>query len=360
MDQRRAQYRLPEFKVRRLSDAKLVKKFIVAFCFFALFLLARPKTACARDVPPDNETNKLDLHAYEAELARDSTLIERIKNQPREISRFRSSLPAAWTVRRDGADFRVSTESFDSALADLQTRPKNADSLARDIEFRLETMRQMAIEMEKPSAGVSESAARADLNKVFQQREFEGLKGPSALELLEERIGLWIAKRIDWLLKRLHISAKTGNFLAWSVIALALLAIGYWVFRMMSRGARITEMPASGYSAPSDARMWVRDALAAAERGEYREAIHCAYWAAIARLEDLKLLARDRSRTPRESLRLLDSYPNQQSLLRDLTGHFELIWYGDRPASLSDWSGAKAQLEEFGCLTASTAPTANS
>ena len=360
MDLRRAQYRLPEFKVRRPTDAKLAREFSVALCFFALFLLAGAKTACARDAQPDNEAKKLDLHAYEVELARDSTLIEQIKNQPAEISRFRSSLPSVWTVRGDGIEFSVSTEPLDSALADLQMRPKNEDSLARDIEFRLETMRQMAIEMEKPSAGVSEPAARADLSKVFQQKEFEGLKGPSELELLEGRIGLWIAKLIDRLLKRLHISAKTGNFLAWSVIALALLAIGYWVFRIMSRGARIIEMPASGPCGPSDARMWVRDALAAAERGEYREAIHCAYWAAIARLEDLKLLARDRSRTPRESLRLLDSYPNQKRLLRDLTGHFELIWYGDRPASLSDWNGAKAQLEEFGCLAASTAPTASS
>ena len=165
--------------------------------------------------------------------------------------------------------------------------------------------------------------------------------------LVEARIGVWIAKLIDRLLKRLHISAKTGNLLAWIVIVLALLSIGYWVFRMLSRSARITEIPASGPSVPSDARAWVRDALAAAEGGEYREAVHCAYWAAIARLEDLRMLTRDRSRTPRESLRLLDSHPNQQTLLRDLTGHFELIWYGDRPASLSDWSGAKAQLEKF-------------
>jgi len=345
--------------VRRPTNAKLLNKFSVAFCFFVLLLPAGPTTR-ARELQPDNETIKLDLHDYEAELARDSKLIERIKNQPAEISRFRSSLPSVWTVRGDGRDFRISTESLDSALADLQTHPKNADSLARDIEFRLETMRQLAIEMEQPSADVSESGARADLNRIFQQKEFEGLKGRSELQLLEARIGLWIAKLIDRLLKRLHISAKTGNFLAWIVIALALLAIGYWVFRMLSRGARISEIPASGPSVPSDARAWVRGALAAAERGEYREAVHCAYWAAIARLEDLRMLARDRSRTPRESLRLLDSHPHQQTLLRDLTGHFELIWYGDRPASLADWSGVKAQLEKFGCLAASTAPTASS
>ncbi|MGH9728348.1 MAG: DUF4129 domain-containing protein [Candidatus Acidiferrales bacterium] len=346
--------------MRRLAYAKRTPKLTTAFCLFALLFLAGSQQARATDAQPDNQTPALDLHSYEAELERDSKLIDRIKNQPSEISRFRSSLPAAWTVRANGTNFHVSTESLDSALADLQTRPKDAGTIARDIEFRLETMRQSAIELEKPRAAASESTARADLNRVFQGREFEGLKGPSQWQLLEARIGNWIARQIARLLARLHISAKTGNLLAWSVIALALLALGYWAFRTLSRGARMAEMPAFAPPAPSDARMWVRDALAAAERGEYREAVHCAYWAAIARLEDLKLLARDRSRTPRESLRLLDSHPNQQSSLRDLTGHFELIWYGDRPASPEDWSGAKAHLEKFGCLTASTAPTANS
>ncbi|HKV28454.1 MAG TPA: DUF4129 domain-containing protein [Candidatus Acidoferrales bacterium] len=345
---------------RPTDDAKPLRTFITALYLLALFLSAGAPQAHARDAQSRNETPALDLHSYEAELQRDSRLIERIKNQPAEISSFRSSLPSVWVVRANGTEFRVSTDSLDSALADLQTRPKNAGTIARDIEFRLETMRQSAIELEKRTDDVSESAARADLNKVFRQKEFEGLKGPGAWQLLEERIGLWIARQIDRLLRRLHISAKTGNFLAWSVIALALLAIGYWAFRTLSRDARMTEMPAFAPAAPSDARAWVRDALAAAEKGEYREAVHCAYWAAIARLEDLKLLARDRSRTPRESLRLLDSYPNQQTVLRDLTGHFELIWYGDRPASPADWSGAKTHLEKFGCLTASTAPTANS
>jgi len=325
-----------------------------------LFFLAGSPLLRAHNAQPENETTKLDLKAYEAELERDSSLIERIKNQPPEISRFRKSLPRDWTVDTRDTEFRVPTEWLDSALADLQTRPKNASTLVRDIEFRLTEMGQSAAELERPSGEAPMSLARAHLNKVFQRREFEGLKGPSALQLWEARIARWIDRQLVRLFQKLHVSAKTGDLFAWSVILLAFLAIAYWVFRKLSRHARMNEMPSFHPSAPSDARVWVRDALAAAEHGEYREAVHCAYWAAIARLEDLKLLARDRSRTPRESLRLLDSHPNEQSTLRDLTGHFELIWYGDRPASSSDWSGARAQLEKFGCLTASTATTANS
>jgi hypothetical protein len=114
-------------------------------------------------------------------------------------------------------------------------------------------------------------------------------------------------------------------------------------------------------AAPSDdPRQWARDALAAADRGDYREAVHCAYWAAVVHLETLGVLKRDRARTPRESLRSLDPHPNEQDLLREFTRRFELIWYGYRPASANDWSEARSHLEKMGCLTPSTPATANS
>ena len=84
-----------------------------------------------------------------------------------------------------------------------------------------------------------------------------------------------------------------------------------------------------------------------------------AYWAAVARLEDLRLLARDRARTPRESLRLLERNPKEQGFLRAITGRFELIWYGYHPATAEDWSLAKEQLEKMGCPSL-TAPTGQS
>ena len=100
--------------------------------------------------------------------------------------------------------------------------------------------------------------------------------------------------------------------------------------------------------------------LAAAELGDYREAVHCAYWATIVHLEGLGLLKRDHARTPRESLRLLEPHPKERQLLGDFTHNFELIWYGYRPASPEDWTNARTHLEKMGCLTRSTPATANS
>jgi hypothetical protein len=301
----------------------------------------------------------LDLHTYESELHRYSILVEQAKNHPSEIAQLRSQLPSAWIVKSDGAEFHVSSEPVETALADMQAHPDNAGQLARNIEFRLAEMRQSAVDLESKSTAAPIANARADLNELFRRREFSGMKGPTQFQLMEERIANWIANMVGRLLSRLHISAKTGNFMAWMLIALAFGGICFWIYRTLSRRSATDELPSTTAVAPSDSREWVNDAFAAAERGDYRDAVHCAYWASIARLEDLKLLRRDRSRTPRESLRLLDSRKSMHSSLQKLTGRFELIWYGDRPASQTDWSEAKILLEEFGCLAGSTAPIAN-
>ena len=180
------------------------------------------------------------------------------------------------------------------------------------------------------------------------------------MEILRARITRWIAEKIYRLLSRLHLGAAAGNAIAWGVVGLAFLVFCYWVWQSLSGVTRVPLAPSVDPLDSIDSRMWAKDALAAAERGDYREAVHCAYWAAVVHLESLGVLKSDRARTPRESLRLLDPHPTQQSLLRDFTHRFELIWYGYRPASANDWSEARSHLEKMGCLTPSTAATANS
>jgi hypothetical protein len=56
----------------------------------------------------------------------------------------------------------------------------------------------------------------------------------------------------------------------------------------------------------------------------------------------------------------MEHHPRERGFLQVVTHSFELIWYGYRPASQSDWAVAKEQLEKMGCLQASIAPTAQS
>ena len=263
-------------------------------------------------------------------------------------------------MRSGGANVSVSTEWLRSDLREIERHPDKALALTQKIDRQLSAMRQAAVDLEKPRGEESTDAARNDLGKIFQRKEFRGLSGPSSTELALARMSRWLAGKIVGLLSRLHIGQASGNILAWSTIALAFFALCYMVWKWLSRISRTPEADTDAPVLPADAREWMREALGAAERGDYREAIHCAYWAAVSRLEDLRLLTRDRARTPRESLRLLTTHPTEQKLLGELTRHFELIWYGYRPASAADWSGAREHLEKIGCLNPSTAATASS
>ncbi len=86
-------------------------------------------------------------------------------------------------------------------------------------------------------------------------------------------------------------------------------------------------------------------------------AIHCAYWAGIARLQDLGALAPDRAKTPREYLRALtksklilpETIATRHQALSLLTSRLEKIWYGYQIATEADFRDSLTQLETLGC-----------
>jgi hypothetical protein len=218
----------------------------------------------------------------------------------------------------------------------------------------------VAAGLESGSSPANFSAARTQLDKILSAREFGAAQGPSQWDLWKARIARWINEQVYKLLQRLHLGAKGGNALAWVIVGIAFVALCYWVWRTLYTPKGKLEVSVEGLPPSDDPRQWARDALAAADRGDFREAVHCAYWAAVVHLESRGVLKRDRARTPRESLRLLDPHPTEQNLLREFTRHFELIWYGYRPATATEWSEARSHLEKMGCLTPSTPATANS
>jgi hypothetical protein len=297
---------------------------------------------------------KVDLVGYKAELDRCLAALRQGDN----LAQLRESLPRNWMVQTEQSETTVSTDWLTYDL--LQGERDTSKSKLRKISSRLAAMRKAAAEFEPGPSQPSEKSARADLDKILQRREFASSGGPSQAELLEARISRWIGERLVRLLSLLHVGRTTGNVVTWGIVGLAFALLCYWASQNLFRRSR-AQMPAVQQSnAKEESRQWAQEALAAAERGDYREAVHCSYWATIVHLEALGILKRDRARTPRESLRLLEPHPKERQLLGDFTRHFELIWYGYRPALRDDWTNARSHLEKMGCLATSTPATANS
>jgi Domain of unknown function (DUF4129) len=323
-------------------------------CWIALLAATSRSAQPATTEPP--ATRELDVPAYAAELNRCADALK----HPEQIHQLRESLPRVWTVRVDDQRVEVSTAWLASDAKSLEDDPSKSALLLPQIESRLSAMRTSAAALERGSQPPNFDTARTQMDRILREREFGAAQGPSPWELLRARIARWIGENIFKLLSRLHLGAKPGNALAWGILGVAFLALCYWIWKAVSAPNRRRETPVDVANSSDDPRQWAPDALAAADCGDYREAVHCAYWAAVVHLETLSVLKRDRARTPRESLRLLDPHPTEQNLLREFTRRFELIWYGYRPASANDWSEARSHLEKMGCLTPSTPATASS
>jgi hypothetical protein len=96
-------------------------------------------------------------------------------------------------------------------------------------------------------------------------------------------------------------------------------------------------------------RIWLAEARAAAQSGNWRDAVHLAYWAGISLLETQGAWRPDSARTPREYLRLIPEANPHRPTLSSLTRKFELVWYGGQPADEQVFAQTLEELEKLGC-----------
>ncbi|HVC00230.1 MAG TPA: DUF4129 domain-containing protein [Candidatus Dormibacteraeota bacterium] len=302
----------------------------------------------------------LDPQAYAAQLTQCTAALSALRGNPAGIERFRRSLPAEWDVREENRTFRVSTGWLDSSLAQIETHPAAEAAKWREIRDRLDFLREQAASLASPATVPSSAMAARKLDAIFRQREFRGLAGPGPLALWWRRLVGWIDEAIAWLLAKLHLGALSGNLFAYGLIITAVIFLLLWGWRTLAGRMRETQTATDSGPRQADARKWTAEALAAAERGELREAIHCAYWASVARLEQQGAFSSNRSSTPREMLRSIAPESREQEPFRELTHSFELVWYGYRSPSPADWENTRMQMERIGCLGFSSPPTAGS
>jgi Domain of unknown function (DUF4129) len=296
----------------------------------------------------------LTLEEYISELDRCSALLDSHPSDPAAFRNLRATLPAEWAVQDGGQAYTVSTNWLTSALVALRTDTPANNPLLRGTRQRLAALRAAAESLKEPSPSPGLPKSRAQLDQILSAKEFQGARGPSWLDILKARLYAWVGRQLDRLLDHFRHGRAIGNAIAWSLIVLAALLLAFGAVRASLRGGKQTEMDLEASSRPEGGwRDWLRNARAAAERGDYRSAIHAAYWAGRMRLEEIERLPPDRARTPREALRLIRRESAEYAPLARLTGRFELVWYGYRSATETDWTDAVEQLEKLGCLPSS-------
>jgi hypothetical protein len=189
------------------------------------------------------------------------------------------------------------------------------------------------------------------MKQILAGRDFRNLESPTARDALLEKLGEWLNRLFAGAEKLRAHSAWVGRVIVVGFIVIVCVGLA-WVLLQLERRWRIrlipdNDLPAAGAASARDWQLYLADARRAAAAGQWREAIHFAYWAAISRLESKRLWPADRARTPREYLALVAASDPRRAGLATLTGSFERVWYGGRAAGESDYKQAEELVDKL-------------
>jgi len=312
------------------------------------FLISCPAIAAQRQ-PSGPSPVDYDLKSYLTELDRWSGEAAALKEHPEHAAALIKSLPPEWDVTVRGQRFAVSTNWLHRTLDSLTANHSFAGDYSTEIQSHLAAMRTDAEGLARP-LNLTPGRAKAKLDEILRRREFQGVHGPTLLDQLLARMRNWIFDILEKIFGGLGQHPAAGQVLLWSAVGGSVFLVMLLLMRYFLKSTESASLDLDTASAASRTwRDWGRDALDAAGRGDYREAIHLAYWAGIYRMEELGAWQADRARTHREYLRLLAADDAHRTPLAQMTSRFELVWYGGNPASARDFETVIENLEALGC-----------
>jgi len=290
-----------------------------------------------------------DIASFADELHR---LSRALGNHPskNQMGELRDSLPKRWSVTTSDGAYSISTQRLRNELTSLSAADAKlwVDNLAKEVGSYSTTATTVA----------ENNAARTKLNAILARKEFAGVAPPSAWEILKQRVRLWILRQLLSLFEAVQRHPIGGRIVFWVILVGGVLAIAVWLLRFLAGSDRLAALPRHQPVGVSRTwQEWLRAAREAANRGDFREAVHSAYWAGIVRLQDIGVVPRDRTKTPREYLRLASepkpaasiASPAPQKPLADLTSRLERFWYANHEAKAEDFQESLRELEALGC-----------
>jgi hypothetical protein len=298
-----------------------------------------------------------DWQSFILELDRLNTGLEIARKSPETLRAYRQSLPRNWAVDVGGRHYDVPTDLLISRLVKAERQPELREQQLNQARDYLGAMAaETALLSAQPPPRMD--SARAKLDAILARHEYGRTRQESWWEKIRARISEILTEALERIFRRVGGEASFGYVLLWIGVCAAAILIAYWIFRRWYRTARMEEMALQALAVPLRSwQEWIFAAREAAGRGDFRMAIHCAYWAGIARLQDLGALAPDRAKTPREYLRALsksklilpETLANRHDALCMLTSSLEKIWYGYQVATEADFRDSLTQLEALGC-----------
>ena len=310
----------------------------VLLCLLSLPLLA------------SGQTSSISTEQYLRQLQDLNAKIAEVREHPEQAKAVEDSVPDRISINCKSGECSLSYEWLKKDLKQFQKAdPQKRSAFLDHIQQKLNLFEEQARAYEQES--VDSTSEHAKLGEILSRREFNRVHGPN-------RFDIWWEKVVRWLNKFFGSHPITGNsgldlwhILVYSAVVVAFVLFAVWLKKRFDF-ARADDHPRDIMPfAPSARswRSWLAEARALAQKEDWRNGIHLAYWAGISFLEEHGAWRPDRARTPREYLRLLNARNTQYPVLTALTRKFEITWYGQRSANATDFQETLGQLERLGC-----------
>ena len=328
--------------------------------FFAL-VVHSSAVAAQQDSPPSavaSSNSYPDPSSFAAELQRIGNAIAKEKETPAGMAALRQNLPPHWEITTAEHRYTLSAEPLRSLLGDAE-KEKNPEKFAAKTTEAADWAFDLANQIKAYAGAQTHNApsARPALERILSRREFGAAKGPTKWDLLRQRINRWIEDLLFRFFRQIGRRPMGAKILFWLIVIAVVLWLAVALFRYWTKRTALEELQApDSVTFVRTWQEWVHAAREAATRGDFRDAIHSAYWAGISYLEESEAVRKDRSRTPREYVRLVStstqfvaSGRKTREALSSLTTVLEQVWYGRRAASNQDFAKAMQNVEALGC-----------
>ncbi|HET8889194.1 MAG TPA: DUF4129 domain-containing protein [Candidatus Angelobacter sp.] len=291
----------------------------------------------------------ISIAGYRQELQGIVAKVDSLESHPENAGALVASIPDQVSVTTNSGEIKVSYKALKDSLAafaaaDEKTRP----GLLREIREYARVMSEASEGYENNAADTA--TAHHKLEEILSRREFKQ-QGQSAKDALLARIYYWIARWLSKIVFKGQTSFDLMRLIIYLLVGAAATLLLVWTIRRLRRPQEELAQREIIPFAPSARswRAWLADARAQAQKEDWRNAIHLAYWAGISYLEEHGAWKPNRARTPREYLRLIGKTAAQYPVLAALTRKLEIVWYGYGTAAETDFHEALGQLEKLGC-----------
>ncbi len=202
-----------------------------------------------------------------------------------------------------------------------------------------------------PTANVQEILARKDFQPIRKTK--------TPLEHLQEWLVAWLERIFGKLPRGQQSDAESGGLWSnqwvqtglWVSLTLLLASGAVWLARRLRRpsteaedGTRI--ILGEAVALDLDADDLLAQAQAAAEAGDWRQAVRKVYIALLHELDRREVLALNPAWTNREYLSAVRAQARLYPAMHELTDRFDRLWYGQHQGSREDYERCLSRYQE--------------